>query len=155
MIPSLLSFSPSLRFFLPLLHSASISVSDNWSSNYAVINRDGSRASYLLRDPLSSLPFSLPPRLLIAFSIAYPPAEMPSSFSGLKDQRSEIGPCTSTVCLILFFLCNLFALSLCFSDSFGSIRVCFSLLSPLITHNTLKYIVHYPIIVKEKTYMYV
>lgn len=71
--------------------------------------------------------------------------------SGLKDQRSEIGPCTSTVCLILLFLCNLLALSLCFSDSFGSIRVFFFFaLSSHHTHNTLKYIVHYPIIVKEK-----
>lgn len=76
--PIVISLPPSLR--------ASISVSDNWSGNYAVINRDGSRAS---AEPLSSfsssssaLPSCSQPPLL------RPPAQIvPSARSSLASPR--------------------------------------------------------------------
>lgn len=74
--------SPPPFFFLVPLR-ASIFVSDNWSGNYAVINRDGSRASYLLlRESLCLLSpslFSLSSCSL--HSLLRPPTERDPSFS--------------------------------------------------------------------------
>lgn len=76
---SLLTDSPASSLFLLVPLRTSISVSDNWSGNYAVINRDGSRASYLLlRESLSSFSSSLsPPLLFITFAIASSRGEIP------------------------------------------------------------------------------
>lgn len=69
--------APTNRFFGScVIHRSRISASDNWSSNYAMINRDGSRASYLLR----TAPF------LFSFRVR--------STSGLLPRTTSIRPVT-------------------------------------------------------------